>query len=98
MVYQIANPLRHHTRVSSLKRRLLTTIAHTGLTKKGATKRRGPTIIIAVAALAAIVLIGILVYPSSQLIALFVSKNSEVVVPSQQQWKTKCNIRCSPST
>jgi hypothetical protein len=75
---------------------VLATIAHTGLTKKGATKR-GPTIIIVVAALAAIVLIGILVYPSSQLIALFVSKNS-VVVPSQSNGKQSVTLGALPST
>ena len=43
--------------------------------------------VIAVAALAAIILIGILVYPSSPLIALFANKNSEVVVPINSNGK-----------
>jgi branched-chain amino acid transport system substrate-binding protein len=66
---------------------VLTTIAHTRLTEKGATKRRVPTTVIAVAALAAIILIGILVYPSSPLIALFANKNSEVLVPFNSNGK-----------
>jgi branched-chain amino acid transport system substrate-binding protein len=60
---------------------VLTTIAHTRLTKKGSAKTRVPTIVIAVAALVALVLIGVLVYPSSPLLALFVTTNSEVVAP-----------------
>jgi branched-chain amino acid transport system substrate-binding protein len=59
---------------------VLTTIAPTSLTEKGAAKRRVPTIAISVAALAAIVLIGILVYPSSPLKTLFANTNSEVIV------------------
>ncbi|MGB6674502.1 MAG: hypothetical protein WBE34_18895, partial [Candidatus Nitrosopolaris sp.] len=59
---------------------VLTTIAHTSLTEKGAV-RRVPSAVIAVAALGALVLIGILVYPSSPLLALFVNTNSEVVAP-----------------
>ena len=59
--------------------KVLTTVAHTSLTENGATKRFRTTVI-AVAALAAIILIGILVYPSSPLTALFVNRNSEVVL------------------
>jgi branched-chain amino acid transport system substrate-binding protein len=58
-----------------------TTIALTTLTEKGAARRRVPTIAISVAALAALVLIGILVYPSSPLKTLFANTNSEVIVP-----------------
>ena len=71
---------------------VLTTIAHTSLTEKGVAKRRVPTIVIAVAALAAIVLIGIIVYPSSPLIALFSSSNSEVVVPSNSNGKQSATV------
>jgi branched-chain amino acid transport system substrate-binding protein len=66
---------------------VLTTIAHTSLTEKGVTKRRVPTVVIAVAALAALVLIGILVYPSSPLLALFANTNSEVVAPINSNGK-----------
>lgn len=63
------------------RKEVLTTIGPTTLTEKGAAKRRRvPTIAIAVAALAALVLIGILVYPSSPLKALFINTNSEVIV------------------
>ncbi|MGB7953726.1 MAG: penicillin-binding protein activator, partial [Candidatus Nitrosopolaris sp.] len=71
---------------------VLTTIAHTSLTEKGVAKRRVPTIVTAVAALAAIVLIGIIVYPSSPLIALFSSSNSEVVVPSNSNGKQSATV------
>jgi branched-chain amino acid transport system substrate-binding protein len=70
---------------------VLTTVAHTSLTEKGATKRV-PTTVIAVAALAAIVLIGILVYPSSPLTALFANKNSEVVVPFNSNGKQSVTL------
>ncbi|PWU79147.1 MAG: hypothetical protein DLM72_18900 [Candidatus Nitrosopolaris wilkensis] len=50
------------------------------MTEKGAAKRRVPPIVNVVTLLAAIVLIGILVYPSSPLIALFANTNSEVIV------------------
>jgi len=66
---------------------VLTTIAQTSLTKKGSAKRRVPTIVVAVAALAAIVLIGILVYPSSPLLALFANTNSEVIAPINSNGK-----------
>jgi hypothetical protein len=62
------------------RKEVVTTIAPTSLTEKGVAKRRVPTIAIAVAALAAIVLIGILVYPSSPLKTLFANTNSEVIV------------------
>ncbi|MGB6531185.1 MAG: penicillin-binding protein activator [Candidatus Nitrosopolaris sp.] len=62
------------------RKEVVTTIAHTSLTEKGAAKRRVPTIAIAVATLAAIVLIGILVYPSSPLKTLFANTNSEVII------------------
>ena len=65
---------------------VVTTVAHTNLTEKGVSKRRVPTTVIAVAALAAI-LVGILVYPSSPLIALFANQNSEVVVPMNSNGK-----------
>ena len=86
MVYQNANPLRHHTRCSSLKRRADDNSAYE-LTEKAVTKRRVPTAVIAVAALGALVLIGILVYPSSPLLALFVNTNSEVVAPINSNGK-----------
>ncbi len=66
---------------------VLTTIAHTSLTEKAVTKRRVPTAVIAVAALGALVLIGILVYPSSPLLALFANTNSEVVAPINSNGK-----------
>ena len=62
------------------RKEVVTTIAHTSLTEKGAAKRRVPTIAIAVATLATIVLIGILVYPSSPLKTLFANTNSEVII------------------
>jgi branched-chain amino acid transport system substrate-binding protein len=65
---------------------VLTKIAHTSLTKNAATKRVRTTVI-AVAALAAVILIGILVYPSSPLLALFANNNSEVVAPFNSNGK-----------
>ena len=71
---------------------VLTTIAQTSLTKKGSAKRRVPTIVVAVAALAAIVLIGILVYPSSPLLALFANTNSEVIAPINSDGKQSVTL------
>jgi branched-chain amino acid transport system substrate-binding protein len=68
-----------------------TTMTHPTFTVKGATKR-SPTIIIVVAALAAIVLIGILVYPSSPLLALFANKNYEVVLPFNNNGKQSVTL------
>jgi branched-chain amino acid transport system substrate-binding protein len=65
----------------------LTTIAQTSLTKKGSAKRRVSTVVIAGASLAALVLIGILVYPSSPLMALFANTNSEVIAPIDSNGK-----------
>jgi ABC-type branched-subunit amino acid transport system substrate-binding protein len=66
---------------------VLTTIAHTSLTKKGSVKRRVPTIVIASATSAGIVLIGILAYPSSPLMGLFTNANSEVIAPINSNGK-----------
>jgi branched-chain amino acid transport system substrate-binding protein len=62
-------------------RKEVATMAPMSLTEKGAAKRRGSTIAIAVAALVAIVLFGILVYPSS-FKTLFGNTNSEVITPA----------------
>jgi branched-chain amino acid transport system substrate-binding protein len=66
---------------------VLTTIAHTSLTKKGAAKRRFPTFVIASATAAGIALIGILVYSSSPLMGLFAKANSEVIAPINSNGK-----------
>src|SRR5215469_2249445 len=60
-----------------------TKVAPPTLIEKGSDKRKRivPSIGIAVAALTIIVLIGILVFPSSPLKTLFVNANSEVIIP-----------------
>ena len=70
----------------------LTTIAHTSFTKKGSAKRRVPTVVIVSAAVAALVLIGILVYPSSPLMALFANTNSEVIAPIDSNGKQSITL------
>jgi len=70
----------------------LTTIAHTSLTKKGSVKRRVSTVLIASAALAALILIGILVYPSSTLLALFARTNSEIIAPIDSNGKQSITL------
>jgi ABC-type branched-subunit amino acid transport system substrate-binding protein len=70
----------------------LTTIAHTSFTKKGSAKRRFPTVVIVSAAVAALVLIGILVYPSSPLMALFANTNSEVIAPIDSNGKQSITL------
>ena len=72
--------------------RALTTIAHTSLTKKGSAKRRVPTVVIVSAAVAALVLIGILVYPSSPLMAIFANTNSEVIAPIDSNGKQSITL------
>ena len=63
------------------RKEMLTKIAPTSLTEKETAKRRVQTIAIAVGALAALVLFGILVYQSSPLNALFTNTNSEIIAP-----------------
>jgi branched-chain amino acid transport system substrate-binding protein len=70
---------------------LLTAIANTSLTKKGSAKIRVPTIVIAVAAVAALV-IGILVYPCSPLMALFANTNTEVISPVNSNGKQSVRL------
>jgi len=70
----------------------LTKIAHTTLTKNGSAKRRVPTVVIASAALGVLVLVGILVYPSSPLMALFASTNSEVIAPIDSNGKQSITL------
>jgi branched-chain amino acid transport system substrate-binding protein len=72
-----------HTTESRHQKEVGTRVEPPTLIEKGTDKRKGiaPTIGIAVAALTAIVLIGILVFPSSPLKTLFVNTNSEVIIP-----------------
>ena len=61
------------------RKEMLTKLMPTSLTEKETAKRRVQTIAVAIGSLGALVLLGILVYPSSPLNALFTDTNSEVI-------------------
>ncbi len=61
------------------RKEMVTKLMPTSLTEKETAKRRVQTIAVAIGSLGALVLLGILVYPSSPLNALFTDTNSEVI-------------------
>jgi len=63
----------------SRKEMLTTKVTPTSLTKKERDKRRVRTLAVAIGSMGALVLFGIIVYPSSPLNALFTNTNSEVI-------------------
>jgi ABC-type branched-subunit amino acid transport system substrate-binding protein len=79
-----------HTTYSRHQKEVETRVAPPSLIEKGADKRKGiaPTIGIAVAALTVIILIGIIVFPSSPIKTLFVNTNSVIIPPNDGKQTT----------